>query len=991
MPAPMYRLETFGKLALIGGTGGSLSHQRRRLALLALVSAAGERGLSRDQLMGYLWPESTAANGRHSLEQQIHGLRRTFGESLFIGVNPVRLNPDVISSDVGDFDRAIARGELADGVALYGGPFLQGFYLDDAPEFERWADSERRRLATRYAEALDRLAENAAQSGNHADAVRWRRRLVEADHLSSRFALGLMRALAAAGDRTAALQHARIYEALVREELESDPDPSVTKYAAELRSGLDETVLVPAARTGNETASPAPPTEPSPPPVSAELEIPARVEAEGKERRNLWIAGVALVAIVVVGAVSWFNRKDAPALDSNKIVVIPFRTTSADSSVHYLREGVVDLISPMLTGEGGPSAVDARTAISTWNRVTRGREGTADDARAVARALGAERVLTGSFVEAGGRLTVNGSVISGSTGEIRRLTSVTGTVDSVNKLLDAFVAQLLARESRLSEPSISTLTSHSLPAVRAYLDGRAAYRRADEDRANESFTRALEIDSTFALAAFELALSTGKILRNEICRGEICRVFSIVPGFAPSDQSDDVFDRAVGLAWDYRSKLGKRDLPLLEALHGSEYPRVSSAREILSNLRRAISAAPDRPEAQYLLGVLLLYQGPALGLPDSRASAVSAFQIALALDSSYLAPRARLVDAAAFARDTAALRNAAGTYLTRDSTGATAQYVRWLLAAFEGENASRQASRESLRRMHPTALEQIYLTGQMTGIGGDDLDEAVKITVAAATDPQDKAFAYRRAEVLALNRGQPARAASLLRNMDAAVRATGSASNFLTFAMAGAMFSDGDRALADSAARDLAMTLSRDTLRPLTRNEIRRTSVAMSLQSLWYLDNGDTARAAAAARWLRRHVEGQPRNRVLLALPEMLIASRSRKPEGTALRALVDSIALAGCCQLPDFVNLALARAFEESGDDAGALRVTRRGSWYFPPRFMTSYLRQEGRVAARIGDQSGAIRAYEHYLALRSNPEPRLRAQRDSVQAEVNRLKRSR
>jgi hypothetical protein len=45
-----------------------------------------------------------------------------------------------------------------------------------------------------------------------------------------------MRALVAAGDRTAALQHARLYGALVQQELESGPDPSITSYVATLRS-----------------------------------------------------------------------------------------------------------------------------------------------------------------------------------------------------------------------------------------------------------------------------------------------------------------------------------------------------------------------------------------------------------------------------------------------------------------------------------------------------------------------------------------------------------------------------------------------------------------------------------------------------------------------------------------------------------------------------------------------------------------------------------
>jgi hypothetical protein len=57
----------------------------------------------------------------------------------------------------------------------------------------------------------------------------------------------------------------------------------------------------------------------------------------------------------------------------------------------------------------------------------------------------------------------------------------------------------------------------------------------------------------------------------------------------------------------------------------------------------------------------------------------------------------------------------------------------------------------------------------------------------------------------------------------------------------------------------------------------------------------------------------------------------------------------------------------------------------------VATHLREEGRLAARLGDRAGAIRAYRHYLALRSDPEPRLRAARDSVRAELERLERGR
>src|SRR5205085_2654095 len=110
-------------------------------------------------------------------------------------------------------------------VAHYGGPLLDGFHLKDAPEFERWCDTERTRLAHRYAGALRTLADGAERGGDRARAVEWWRRLAAHDPFDSRTSLRLMQALVAAGDPAGALRQARAHETLLRQELDSAPDP----------------------------------------------------------------------------------------------------------------------------------------------------------------------------------------------------------------------------------------------------------------------------------------------------------------------------------------------------------------------------------------------------------------------------------------------------------------------------------------------------------------------------------------------------------------------------------------------------------------------------------------------------------------------------------------------------------------------------------------------------------------------------------------------
>jgi DNA-binding SARP family transcriptional activator len=234
----MLRLETFGGLNLSGTAGTPLVTQRRRLGLLLLLAAAGERGISRDKLIAYLWPESPAENARHGLEQLLYSLRRQLSDELLLGTDPLRVNGAVMSSDVAEFDRAIAGGSLLEAVKLYRGPFVDGFYLSDAPEFEQWCESERTRLAGEYARALYRLAKEAGHQGQHTSEIDWWRRLALLEPLNERTVLGLARALASAGDQAGALRHVEAYQSLVRQELAVPATPEVTAFVERIRTGV---------------------------------------------------------------------------------------------------------------------------------------------------------------------------------------------------------------------------------------------------------------------------------------------------------------------------------------------------------------------------------------------------------------------------------------------------------------------------------------------------------------------------------------------------------------------------------------------------------------------------------------------------------------------------------------------------------------------------------------------------------------------------------
>ena len=255
----MFSLKVLGGLSLESDNGPLPvgARQKRRMTLLAILAIAGPRGISRERIQSYLWPEGSSASSRHALDQLLYATRHALGsrDPFVTTGGDVRLDASVVRSDVGQFEEAIRAKAWADAVALYDGPLLDGIHQSSAGEIERWIDGERTRLQLLYRKALETLARAATAAGESADAVDWWRKVTLSDPLSSRVAIETIQVLAATGDHAAAIQYAHSFQALVRSELGVEPDAAVQKLVggltqppADTARAMSQAAAKPAAR-----------------------------------------------------------------------------------------------------------------------------------------------------------------------------------------------------------------------------------------------------------------------------------------------------------------------------------------------------------------------------------------------------------------------------------------------------------------------------------------------------------------------------------------------------------------------------------------------------------------------------------------------------------------------------------------------------------------------------------------------------------------------
>ena len=233
------RLNTLGRLQVFRGPEELKSYAVRGTRCALLLYIALERDTTRDAAMGLVWPESSPEKARHSLSQTLYELRKDLGEDWIESAGEV-LRASDLESDAERFVQAVEAERYEEALDLYHGAFLEGTYLVDSGDFQRWVERQR--------SAIDRMRRNAQRAelerrlglrdleGALAVTYSW----VECDPLDDEAQHALVKLLADAGRRSEALSQFDEFERMLRRELEVSPLEETCRLIEQIRAGNEE-------------------------------------------------------------------------------------------------------------------------------------------------------------------------------------------------------------------------------------------------------------------------------------------------------------------------------------------------------------------------------------------------------------------------------------------------------------------------------------------------------------------------------------------------------------------------------------------------------------------------------------------------------------------------------------------------------------------------------------------------------------------------------
>jgi tetratricopeptide (TPR) repeat protein len=669
------------------------------------------------------------------------------------------------------------------------------------------------------------------------------------------------------------------------------------------------------------------------------------------DRRRLGVAAVIVLALVGSGLLARSTLgRGGVAEESDAIAIVPFRVAGAGAELAYMREGMVDLLAAVLSDRAALAVVPPRVLLREL--------GSADDAHAipprdVVRRVGATRVITGEVVGRSDNVTLSATLHDVRNGREVRATA-SGPERELEALVERLAAQLVARGDPLTTERVASLDGVPLAAVRYYLEGVALQRRGRFGESMDPLRQALEIDSTFALAAL---------------------AFHIAGGWAPARQEEIL--RVERLAYDNRHRLSERDRLHLEAQIWG-YPEVTSPGVRLQRLERALASLPDRNELWYEYGDLVFHEGKAVGVNDWEERSRAAFLRALELVPDDLESNYHLGELAYAAGDAAGL-DAVAALMRR--AGAETRHMAPVLgmqALLRDDSASWRAFHELPRADLAGALNELRHAVLRDGSGMDSvLAIARRLEAQAVTELE--ANAPRNAQFWVLiSSGRPTAAMEVAGRRVSSTGDVASRMEHLQLVAWVGFAWDGDRDAGRRAVNELRTLIDEQESRSGAppANPFYVCTVAlldlMEGRTDW-IERARSLLERGAAEFAQPFDRQQTRSGPIII--DAAMAHVAGPPQLARARLADLEVFLRegpfGAKRLRSAGNLIAAILHELYDDDANALLAWQRLQDTMAPNMLTTALREEARLLDQLGHRDEANAVYQRYFQLRRNAEP--------------------
>ena len=343
----------------------------------------------------------------------------------------------------------------------------------------------------------------------------------------------------------------------------------------------------------------------------------SRTPVSRRRRRRLAATTLAALIFVAAGLVA-SRTADGPPVGTNprhSLLVLPFTNLRNDAGVGWIAQGSVSMLDLALSQWRELRVVGHERVHDLMQRGGFGEGAVVglEEARRLAREAGVWTVVIGEFERARDSLHLIARTFDVATGARLDVVEVRGPLgEDVRPLFDDLATRLLNLSGAPTgaRTGLAAATSTSLEAYRSYLAGQEELKQWNLSAAEEAFRRAVELDSTFSLAFFRLAVTRGWV----------------------SSAADSLTQHELTEAVRFSERLPAREQTMIAAYRALTTAQSEDAESLYAQL---VARDSTDAEAWYGLGDAWFHDmtNPDRALAMSRS--IQAFQRTIALDPRF--------------------------------------------------------------------------------------------------------------------------------------------------------------------------------------------------------------------------------------------------------------------------------------------------------------------------------------------------------------------